>query len=219
MTPPMQVEPALHKTTQRMLSPFNSSGSLLLWLSNWVARLINQTLCPHNFECVVNGVEIGPGSAVRIEVVVAPGEVLAVVDSEVHVVQRVVSRAVDKLLGPVAGNHVAVVDEDSPDLHSNEEKRVQVAVHWADEDERAGHVLVVVSNIVISESYLLVWQGLHISVERVESKRSPGCRNCIMLVLPRRIKDVEGTDQSICGVACGCTCKHWGGARGGGSSK
>jgi hypothetical protein len=214
----MQVEPALHKTTQRMLSPFNSSGSLLLWLSNWVARLINQTLRPHNFECVVDGVEIGPGSAVRIEVVVAPGEVLAVVDSEVHVVQRVVSRAVDELFSPVAGDHVAVVDEDSPDLHSNEEKRVQVAVHWANEDECAGHVLAS-SNMVVSKSYLLVWQGLHISIEWVESKRSPGCRNCIMLVLPRRIKDVESTDQSICGVACGCTCKHWGGARGGGSSK
>ena len=94
----MQVEPALHKITQTMLSPFSSSGLLLLWLSNWVARLINQTLRPHNLECVMNGVKIGHGSTVRIEVVVAPGEVLSVVDSKVHVVQRVVSRTVDKLL-------------------------------------------------------------------------------------------------------------------------
>ena len=218
MTPPMQVEPALLGTTQRMLSSFNSLGSLLLWLSDWVARLINQTLRPHNLECVVDGVEIGPGSAVRIEVVVAPGEVLAVVDSEVHVVQRVVSGTVDEFLSPVTGDHVPVVDKDSPDLHSNEEKRVQVAIHWANEDECAGHVLAI-SNNVTSESYLLVWQGLHISVEWVESKRSPGCRNCIMLVLPYRIRDVKSTDQSTCGVACGCTCKRWGGARGGGSSK
>ena len=150
MTPPMQVEPALHKTTQRMLSPSNFSGSLLLWLSNWVARLIDQTLSPHNLECIMNGVEIGHGCAVRIEVVVAPGEVLAVVDGEVHVVQRVVSRAVDKLLSPVARDHVAIVDEDSPDLHSNEENRVKVTVHWANENECAGCVSAV-SDIVILE--------------------------------------------------------------------
>jgi hypothetical protein len=118
----------------------------------------------------------------------------------------------------VAGDHVAVVDEDSPDLHSNEEKRVQVAVHWAKKNECAGHVLAV-SVMLVLECRLLVWQRLHISIKWVESKRSPGRRNYIVLVLTCRIKDVESTDQSTCGVACEYTCKHWGGARGDGSSK
>lgn len=114
---------------------------LLLRLGNGVARLVDKTLRPHDLERVVDGVELWPGRAVRVEVVVAPGEVLAVVDGEVHVVQRVVGWAVDELLGPVTGDHVAVVDEDGPDLHGDEEDHVEVPVHGTDEDEGAGHVL------------------------------------------------------------------------------
>jgi hypothetical protein len=97
---------------------------LLLRLGNRVARLVNKTLRPHDLERIVNGIQLGPGRAVRVEVVVAPGEVLAVVDGEVHVVQRVMGRAVDELLGPVPGDHVAVVDEDGPDLHGDKEHHV-----------------------------------------------------------------------------------------------
>jgi hypothetical protein len=114
---------------------------LLLRLSNRVSSLINKALGSHDLQRVVNGVQLGPRRAVRVEVVVAPREVLAVVDGEVHVVQRVVGRAVDELLGPVARDHVAIVDEDGPDLHRDEEHHVQVPVHGADEDEGAGHVL------------------------------------------------------------------------------
>lgn len=77
------------------------------------------------------------------EVRVGPGEVLAVVDGEVHVVEGVMGGAVEELLGPVARDHVAVVDEDGPDLDGDEEDHVQVALHWADEDEEALGVLVV----------------------------------------------------------------------------
>lgn len=73
----------------------------------------------------------------RVEVVIAPSEVLAVVDGEVHVVQGVVSRAVDEFLCPVARDHVAVVDEDCPDLYGDEEHHVEVSVHGADEYEGA----------------------------------------------------------------------------------
>lgn len=140
----MQVEPALRKTTQQCFDRttlLNFDTLLLLWLCDWVARFVNKALRLHDLERIVDRVEFGPGSAVRVEVVVAPGEVLPVVDSEVHVVQRVVGRAVDELLGPVPGDHVAVVDEDGPDLHSNEENHVEVAVHGAEEDKCAGHVL------------------------------------------------------------------------------
>jgi hypothetical protein len=37
----------------------------------------------------------------------------------------------------VARNHVAVVNEDGPDLDRNEENHVQVSLHGADEDEDA----------------------------------------------------------------------------------
>lgn len=78
---------------------------------------------------------------VRAEIAVGPGEVLAVVDGEVHVVQRVVGGAVDELLCPVARDHVAVVDQDGPDLDRYEEDHVQMSLHWAEEDEGAFCVL------------------------------------------------------------------------------
>lgn len=46
---------------------------------------------------------------VRAETAVGPGEVLSIVDGEVHVVQRVVRGAVDELLRPMVRNHVTVV--------------------------------------------------------------------------------------------------------------
>lgn len=82
-------------------------------------------------------VELWLGRAVGAEVGVGPGEVLAVVDGEVHVVQGVVGGAVEELFRPVARDHVAVVDQDGPDLDCDEEDHVQVALHWAEEDEEA----------------------------------------------------------------------------------
>src|SRR5690242_1063257 len=110
-------------------------NSLLLWLRNRVARLVYKALRPHDLESIVDGIELRPGCPVRVEIVVAPGEVLSVVDSKVHMVQRVVSRAIDKFLGPVARNHVAVMNEDRPDLHCNEKNQVEVSIHRADEHE------------------------------------------------------------------------------------
>lgn len=43
--------------------------------------------------------------------------------------------AVDEFLRPVVRNHVTVVNEDGPDLDSNEEEHVQISLHWANEDE------------------------------------------------------------------------------------
>ena len=71
----------------------------------------------------------------RVKVVVAPGKILSVVDGKVHVMQCVMSRAVDELLSPVAGDHVTIVNEDGPNLHSDEENHVEVSVHRADKDE------------------------------------------------------------------------------------
>lgn len=56
----------------------------------------------------------------RVEVGVGPGEVLPVVDGEVHVVEGVVGRAVDVFFEPVARYHVTVVNEDGPYLHETE---------------------------------------------------------------------------------------------------
>ena len=83
----------------------------------------------------MDGVQLGLGGAVGVEVVVAPSEVLSVVDSEVHVVQGVVRRAVDELLSPMAGDHVAVVNDNGPDLHYDEEHEVQVLLNGEDEGE------------------------------------------------------------------------------------
>ena len=108
---------------------------LLLLLGNRVALLVDETLLAHDLQSIMERVKLGLGRPVRVEVAVGPGEVLAVVDVEVHVVQRVVSRAVDVLLEPVAGDHVAVMDEDGPDLHEDEQHQVEVLLDGADEDE------------------------------------------------------------------------------------
>lgn len=48
-----------------------------------------------------------------------------------------VRRAVDEFLRPMARNHVAVVNENGPDLDRSEENHVQVSLHGANEDEDA----------------------------------------------------------------------------------
>lgn len=112
-----------------------------LWLADRVSLLIHEALGAHDLECVVERVELGLWRAVGAEVGVGPGEVLAVVDGEVHVMQSVVGGAVEELFRPVTRDHVAVVDQDGPDLDSDEEDHVQVALHWADEDEEAVRML------------------------------------------------------------------------------
>lgn len=87
----------------------------------------------------MDGIQLGTGLAVRVKVVVGPCKVLSVVAGEVHVMQRVVRRAVDKLFRPGAGNHVTVVDEDGPKLDHDEENGVEVLLHGADVDKDAGY--------------------------------------------------------------------------------
>jgi hypothetical protein len=45
--------------------------------------------------------------------------------------------AVEPLLCPMAGNHIAIVNEDCPDLDSNKEDHVQMSLHWTDENKDA----------------------------------------------------------------------------------
>lgn len=82
-------------------------------------------------------IELGLGCAMRAKVRIGPGKVLAVVDRKVHVVQGVMGGGVDEFLGPVAGDHVAVVDENGPDLDSHEEGEVEVTLDGEDEGEDA----------------------------------------------------------------------------------
>ena len=59
------------------------------------------------------------------------GEVLAVVDGKVHVVECVMGRAVEPLISPATSHHVSVVNENGPDLDSNKEGKVEVSLHRA----------------------------------------------------------------------------------------
>lgn len=97
---------------------------LLVLLADGLVVLVHQALGAHDLERVVEGVQLRLRGLVRAKLRVGPCEVLAVVAGEVDVVQRVVRRAVDVLLEPVACDHVAVVDEDGPDLHGEEEHHV-----------------------------------------------------------------------------------------------
>jgi hypothetical protein len=114
---------------------FRAEYLLILGLLNGVAILVGKSLLLHDSNGLVDGIQLGHGSSVGVPVVVGPCEVLAIVAGEVHVVERVVGGAVDKLLEPVAGNHVAIVDEDGPDLNADEEEHVEVLLHGADVDE------------------------------------------------------------------------------------
>jgi hypothetical protein len=65
---------------------------------------------------------------------------LAIVARKVEVMQCMVRGRVDESLEEVARDHVAVVDEDGPDLDEDEEDEVEVLLHGADEDEDAGGI-------------------------------------------------------------------------------
>jgi hypothetical protein len=66
---------------------------------------------------------------------------LSVVYGESHVAQRVLSRAVDELLGPLPIDHVAVGSEDGPDLYCLEETQMKVSIHRANEHKSTVHIL------------------------------------------------------------------------------
>lgn len=128
-----------YPTHQSSTHEHHSHANLLrLLLRDELIVLVDETLCAQHLERVVQRVELRLRCAVRAKVAVGPGEVLAVVDGEVHVVQGVVGGAVEPLFCPVTLDHVAVVDEDGPDLHGYEERHVEVALHGAEEDEKAG---------------------------------------------------------------------------------
>lgn len=110
---------------------------LPLWLLDGVALFVDEAFRAHHLEGIVERIQLGLRGAVRAEIGVGPGEVLSVVDGEVHVVQGVMGGAVEEFLRPVAGNHVAVVNQDGPDLDRAEEDHVQMALHGADKDEDA----------------------------------------------------------------------------------
>ena len=112
-------------------------SSLPFRLLDQVPLLIHEPLRAHHFERVMQRIQRRLRRPVRAETAVRPGEVLAIIDGEVHVVQGVVGGAVDELFRPVAGDHVAVVDQDGPDLDGHEEDHVQISLHGADEDEEA----------------------------------------------------------------------------------
>lgn len=82
---------------------------------------------------------------------------LAVVASEVEVVQSVVGWRVNVSLEKVSADHVAIVDENCPQLNKDEETEIEVFVQGKDVDED------------------VVGQGLSVSIHRVESESSPGC--------------------------------------------
>lgn len=52
-------------------------------------------------------------------------------------VQRVVGGAIDEFLGPVARDHVAVVNENGPDLNGHKESQIEVSLNGEDERENA----------------------------------------------------------------------------------
>lgn len=89
-----------------------------------VALLIHKSLRPHNLKGIMNRVQLWLRRPMRAKVGVGKGKVLPVVDCEVHVVQCVVGGTVNKLFRPVARDHVAVVNEDGPNLDTNEEDQV-----------------------------------------------------------------------------------------------
>jgi hypothetical protein len=81
---------------------------------------------------------------------------LAVVAGEVEVVQSVVGGRVDVPLEKVSADHVAIVNEDGPQLNKDEKTEIEVFVKWEDVDED------------------VVGKGLSVSIHRVESESSPG---------------------------------------------
>jgi hypothetical protein len=126
-----------YRDVKIVLLVFATLALAILLLRDWVPLLINQALLTHDAQGLVQRVKLGLGRAVGLEVTVGPGEVLAVVDSEVDVVEGVMGGAVDVLFEPVASDHVGVVDENGPDLHQEEKNHVQIFLSGANEDENA----------------------------------------------------------------------------------
>ncbi len=113
----------MHILPQTSNLPRREIESILLpfWLFDQVALLVHESLRPHHLEGIMERIQRRLRCPVRAETAIGPGEVLPIVDGEVHVVQGVVRGAVDQLFGPMARDHVTVVDQDGPDLDSNEE--------------------------------------------------------------------------------------------------
>jgi hypothetical protein len=84
----------------------------------------------------------------------------------------VVSGRIDKLLEVVAGDHVAVVDEDGPDLDEDKKGEIEVFLHRADEDEDAG--------------------------ARISERRETDGRKRTGRGMGRRRKGVEGEEEHEC---------------------
>ena len=172
----------------------------------------------------MDGIQLGAGIAVRVKVVVGPGEILAVVAGKVHVVQRVVRWAVDKLFRPGAGNHVAVVDEDGPELDQDEEDGVEVLLHGADEDKDAGRTESVFGEQGENEQKRTgkestagtrqrdgkQWRPTASGLNKGNRQHSVTCSGCV---------ESKATYQSTCGEACEHICRRWGGAPVGESSR
>ena len=100
------------------------TASFLLGLIDRVALLVDESLGAHDLEGIVQRVQGRVRGPVGAEIAIGPGKVLAVVDGEVDVVKGVVGGAVDELFGPVARDHVAVVDKDGPDLDAHKQYQV-----------------------------------------------------------------------------------------------
>ena len=108
----------------RNIASSGKSTLLGFGVLDWIALLVHKSFRSHHFESIMNRIQRRLRRPVRAEVVVGPGEVLSIVDSEIHVVQRMMRWTVDELFRPMAANHIAVMDEDGPDLDTNEEDHV-----------------------------------------------------------------------------------------------
>lgn len=96
---------------------------------------------------------------VRTAHTVRPSKVLAVIDSEVKMMQCVVRGTIYNLLERVSGNHVRVMNENGPEVDANEECEVQMPLHREEEDEQ------------------VVRYGLREAVDGVERVGGEGRRN------------------------------------------
>jgi hypothetical protein len=55
---------------------------------------------------------------------VAPCEILTIVYFEVHMMQSMMGRVVYELTSPMSTNHITIVNEDCPELNSDEKTHV-----------------------------------------------------------------------------------------------
>lgn len=118
---------------------------------------------------VVQRVVLHARRAVAATHPVAPGKVLAVVDVEVEVVQRVMRGPVDDLFQWRVADHVAVVDQDGPAVDKDKQANVDESVQREQKDKD------------------VVRQRLRIPVHRVERVRRKRCGHQPLVV---RLVDV-----------------------------